>query len=295
MQKKGYINMSQELGELKSVALSLIHMDEEFNCRGKIAPIDVVDLAKDIEANGLIQPVTIAPYSEEDATKTGFTYRLVAGYRRFMSHIVLKRLEIPAIIRSDMMDETVARFFNLSENIKRKDLNIVQEAKAIRRLKNLGVSEIATAERLGMSRGWVQIRYMLLDLPQEIQDECAAGFITQTNIRELFAINRTAGKEFCFEAARKLKDAKISGRKAMSVDPNATKPSSKRHRRRSEIFEVLDYIQTQMGNHIGTRCLAWCAGEISNEELHKSLEDYAEKNDLDYTNPIKSENKVSTV
>lgn len=284
--------MSEEMGELQSVALELIHMDEDFNCRGKIAPMDVVDLAKDIEANGLIQPVTIAPYSEEQAAETGYKYRLVAGYRRFMSHRVLKRTHIPAIIRPDMMDDMVARFFNLSENIKRKDLNIVQEAKAIKRLKDLGVSEVATAERLGMSRGWVQIRYMLLELPQEIQDECAAGFITQTNIRELYAINRTAGKDSCFEAARKLKDAKITGRKAMTVNPNATKPSSKRHRKRSEIFEMMDSIQTQMGNHIGTRCLAWCAGEISNAELYKSLEEYADENGLDYTSPIEDEDKV---
>ncbi len=287
--------MGHEMGVLQSVALELIHMDEEFNCRGKIAPMDVVDLAKDIEANGLIQPVTIAPYPEDKAAETGHKYRLVAGYRRFMSHRILKRTEIPAIIRPDMVDEAGARFFNLAENLKRKDLNIVQEAKALKRLKDLGVSEVATSDRLGMSRGWVQIRYMLLDLPQEIQDECAAGFITQTNIRELFAINRTAGKESCFEAARKLKDAKIKGRKGMSVNPNATKPDAKCHRKRAEIFEVMDHIQTQMGNHIGTRCLAWCAGEISNAELHTSLEEYAKENELVYTNPLKDEDKVSAL
>jgi len=39
---------------LKELLISEIHDDESFNCRGKIAPIDVVDLAKDIKENGFI-------------------------------------------------------------------------------------------------------------------------------------------------------------------------------------------------------------------------------------------------
>ena len=285
----------QVMGELLSIPLTDIHMDEEFNCRGRIAPIDVVDLAKDIEANGLIQPVTVAPYPEDMIKKTGCKYRLIAGYRRYMSHRVIQRSEIPAIIRPDMADDMKARFFNLSENLKRQDLDIVQEAKAIKRLKDLGVAEVATAERLGKSRGWVQIRYMLLSLPEAIQAECTAGFITQSNIRELFAINNTAGKDSCFAAAKKLKEAKISGRKAMNVNPNRAKPTAKYHRKRSEIFEVMDNIQRQLGNFIGTRLLAWCAGEISNAELYMSIEEYANENGLDYTNPLKEEGGVPPV
>ena len=42
-----------------------IHANEEFNCRGKIAPIDVVHLSKSFERDGQISPVVVAPYSDE--------------------------------------------------------------------------------------------------------------------------------------------------------------------------------------------------------------------------------------
>jgi ParB/RepB/Spo0J family partition protein len=252
--------------QLHDIPLSEIHMDEQFNCRGPIAPIDVVDLAKDIEQRGLIQPVTIAPYPADKQKELGYKYRLIAGYRRFTAHKILKKATVSAIIRQDMQDEAAARFFNLSENIQRKDLNILQEAQAISRLREIGVTEHDAANKLGKSRGWIQVRYMLLDLPQEIQQEVAAGFISQAQIRELYTIHNISGKNKCMEAAKKLKEARQNGR-VVSVNPNKTAPKAKRHRKRDEIFLMMEHIQDNVGNSFATRCMSWAAGEISDEEL----------------------------
>lgn len=262
--------MNQEL-KVDYLKISDIHADESFNCRGPIRPMDVVDLAKDIAQRGLIQPVTVAPYPPEQIQTLGKKYRLLAGFRRFTAHKVNKTDTIAAIIRADMMDEAQARVFNLAENLQRTDLTIMQEALALQKLKELGVGEVDASEKIGKSRGWVQIRYMLLGLPEEIQKEVEAGFITQTNIRELYAIYKTAGQESCFEAARQLKDAAIKGRKGMSVNPNAKNPTAKRHRKRIEIFAMMDHIQAHLGNSLATRCLAWCAGEISTIELCEDI------------------------
>jgi ParB/RepB/Spo0J family partition protein len=266
--------MTQQELKVSYLPLSEIHADEGFNCRGAIRPIDVVDLAKGIALHGLIQPVTVAPYTEgkDDAIlKTGKKYRLLAGFRRFMAHRVNKMETIAAIIRQDMMDEATARIFNLAENLQREDLSIIQEAKALEKLHSLGVSEADTGNRLGKSRGWVQVRYMLLGLPDPVQKEVEAGFITQNNIRELYAIYKTAGEEPCFDAVRKLKDAKIKGVAGMSVNPNVSKPTSKHHRKRNEIFVMMDHIQGNIGNSFATRCLAWCAGELTNVEIFAEI------------------------
>lgn len=258
---------------VKQLLMSEILADDEFNCRGQISPIDVVDLAKDIETRGLIQPVAVTPLEG----KPPYKWRLIAGFRRFMAHKVLKRTLISASICAEM-DEAEARIFNLSENIQRKDLDIVQEARALRRLRDLGVPREHVAAKLGKSGTWVQVRYYLLDLPEPIQQEVQAGYITQSQIRDLWSIHQAAGEEATFEATKKLKDAKILGKKAVTLNPNKIKPTAKNHRSRTEIFTMIDMIaDSGMKFGIHTRCLAWCAGEISTRELIESLKLYAEE------------------
>jgi ParB family chromosome partitioning protein len=203
-----------------------------------------------------------------------------------MAHVVLKREKIPAIIRADMVDDLDARFFNLAENLQREDLNILQEALALEKLKALGVTETDAADRLGKSRGWVQIRYMLLSLPKEIHTEAALGNITQTQIRELYSIYKKGGQEAAFQAVRDIKEAKARGRTNVSVNPNKNKPNVKRQRSRAEIFDLMEHIQNSgIGNGIWTRCLAWAAGEITTLDVYDSLAEYAQKNDVNYIKP----------
>jgi ParB/RepB/Spo0J family partition protein len=271
--------------EIVEIMLPEIHADDSFNCRGQIVPIDVVDLAKDIEIRGLIQPVTVAPYSAEQQKETGYKYRLIAGFRRYTAHKVLGLPAIDSIVREDMTDEATARFFNLSENIQRQDLTILQEARALRRLKELGVSEHNAAEKLNKSRGWIQIRYMLLSLPVPVQKEVDAGFINQTQIRELFTLFKYGNEEKLYDAVRTIKEAKLRGRGDITVNPNKKKPTAKRHRKRAEIFDLMDHIQANIGNGLWTRCLAWAAGEISDIDLYESIAVHASDNEINYVKP----------
>lgn len=276
-----------------SIPLTEIHYDASFNCRGRIAPIDVIDLAKDIRERGQIAPVILSPYDEVEQAKYGFKFRLVAGYRRFTAHEVLsqgrdgdsKYNSIDCVIREDMRDDTAARFLNLAENIQRQDLNIVQESQALSRLKDLGVTETDAAERLGKSRGWVQVRYMLLKLPEEIQNEVKSGMITQTDIRDLWSIYSTAGLIPTQEAVKKLKVAKQSGRKGVRVKVPSKKPL-KRHRKRPELFEMQDHVRGMFGNGPMTVLLAWAAGEVDDADLHASLRGKADDIGIPYKMPI---------
>lgn len=256
-----------------NVPMSEVHYDQEFNCRGEIIPMDVIDLAKDIEKNGLLQPVVLSEYTPEQAQQLGYKYLLVAGYRRFTAHRVLKRDTVLAKILPTM-DEVDARFLNLSENTQRKDLNILQEARAMRRLFELGVNEVDAAERLGKSRGWVQIRFILLRLPEPIQEECATGILTHTQIRDVYTHYRKDGEDVAFEVMRKLKDAKMKEGKTLRLQKKPT-PNAKRQRKRAEIFTMMDHIRNGVGNGLHTRCLAWCAGEISDADLYFSLKEYS--------------------
>ena len=184
-----------------------------------------------------------------------------------------------------MMDEINARYFNLSENIQRKDLNVLQEAQALKVLKDLGVSEVEAADKLGKTRGWIQIRYLLLKLPDPIQKEVAAGFINQTQVRELYTVKLREGEDKCFEAAKQIKEAKQRGR-TISVKPKGPQ-NSKRHRKRGEIFQMMEHIQDSgIGNGLWTRALAWAAGEISDQDFDATLRVYAADNGITYVGQI---------
>lgn len=268
--------------EVINIKISDIHMDDDFNCRGVIAPMDVVDLAKDIEASGLIQPIVVTPYDAEMVEKTGFKYRLLAGFRRTTAHKVLLRTPenkskfstISASIK-EHITESEARFLNLKENVNREDLTILQEAQALSKLKELGVTEVDCANHLNKSRGWVQIRYMLLGLPEQIQNEVAAGFITQSQIRDLYSVFRTAGLEACINETKGIKDAKINGRKH-KIKVKKKDNNSKKRRDRGEILVMLEHIYDGIGPCLGTRTLSWAAGEISENDLYTSIKEEAD-------------------
>ena len=262
---------------IKQIPLEEIHADADFNCRGDILPIDVHELALDIKERGLLQPVIVSPYTEAQEGILGYKYRLIAGFRRFVAHRVIQKSRILSIIRPDMVDEAEARLLNLTENTQRKDLNILQEARALTGLRALGVNEFDIAKRLGKSRGWVQVRCLLLKLPEEVHQEAAAGLIKQTQIRDLYSIYLKDGKDTMFEAIKRIKTAGVRGKKVPTLNPNKTNVNVKRQRTRIEMFQMIErMLENDMGG-LQTRALAWASGEITTAEFFKDMEKYAEE------------------
>jgi len=188
--------------DIKLIEVSKIYSDPSFNCRGFITPLNVIDLARDITKRGLIEPVIIRPRIV--TTPEGFDYVLIAGHRRHMAYVVNEAKHIPAIVRENV-DDFEARCINAIENLKREDLNMLQEARTVEHFKNAGWSRDDVAKELGVSSGWVQVRFMILNMPEEIQQAIAAGFYTQTQIRDLNGIKEPKKQ---MEIAKVLKAAK---------------------------------------------------------------------------------------
>lgn len=279
--------MDEVTMNVQQIPITDIDADDDFNCRGVIAPIDVRDLAQNIEDQGLLQPGVAVPHPEPEK---GFKYKLIAGFRRRYACKLIGWKTFPCVIRNDM-DDSDARIFNLNENIQREDLNIMQEALAIERIKltNTKLRREDLANRLGKSAGWVQVRGMLLELPSEIQEEVVAGLINQTQIRELYTILLKEGKTRAYEVAREMKEAK---RKGQAHKPKPTKKTdTKRQRRRPEIFGMMEYmsqfIPFEIENHsqLWSRCMSWCAGEISDQELYNSCREHSQELGLTWSDP----------
>lgn len=261
--------------ETKEVLLEEIDANEGFNCRGHIAPIDVVDLMKSIAQHGLLEPVVVRLYDEKQAALTKKKYGLVAGFRRFKATQLNRETKIRATIHPNM-DEGTARVINLQENLKRKDLNIYQEAKAIEQFKYMGWTRDRTARELDVSNGWVQVRFMLLDLPFDIQEVAATGVLNQTQIRDLYSMKTDAER---YAAVKAIKTKKMKGESTAYITKKIVKNKmTKRERKKLEIFELQALLRDAIGPSILTRLLGWCAGEVSDGELHEEINEYLSEN-----------------
>jgi ParB family chromosome partitioning protein len=275
---------SKDVDTIVHLPVKAIWADPDFNCRGHIAPIDVVDLSKEIEAHGLKQPITVQPIKNG---KPGIEYKVVIGHRRHKAFEVLGRETIPCSISTNL-SETDAMVLNLNENLHRKDLNIMQEAKALERLKLTGFSVVDVSRQLNKSTTWVNIRYMLLELPDAIREAAAAGYINQVQIRDIHSLGDYKKQ---IEAAKKIKAAKARGERAPRVTKRKRDMFKKKARDIDDIFFMQDHIREAIGNNFGTRCLAWAAGEISDLELYRDIQGIAAKVDIKYVIPYEDEER----
>lgn len=275
--------------QVQSVPMESILSDPNFNCRGHIAPIDVIDLAKDIAERGLDQPIVLQGFT--DPTNPLIKYRVVAGHRRHMAFKVNRAQVIPAYVREDLT-ELQAKMLNLRENLHRQELNIKQEARALKFFldykqdvteRNL-FTEAELCDIFGQSRGWVQVRKILLDLPDDIQDEAAAGILTQDQIR---MVGRIKNRKDQYELVRKIKEKKLRGEK-VKLTPSVQRSSDvmkAKERKKPEIEEMLEILYNILGPGITTRALAWCAGNISTVSLYSTLQEHCEENGIPFKMP----------
>lgn len=255
---------------VKNLPLNVIHVNSNFNSRGAIAPIDVVDLMRDIKENGLIQPVAVRVYDEHNKKLFGFDYGLLAGFRRYTACKLIGWETVPCVIH-DHIDDIRARIINLSENLKRKNLNILLEAKALEYFKWMGYSREEIARMVDMSLGWVQIRLMLLDLAPEIQEVAAADLLSQSQIREIHSL--APNKRI--DAVRAIKVARERGNSTMLITKRLNQnKNTKRIRMKKELLLLQEQIRMCIGPNVMTRLLAWCGGEISDGEFYTELRTY---------------------
>lgn len=290
-EREGISKMTNQY-DVEMIDTAVIWSDTDFNCRGEIAPMQVMDLCQDIERNGLQFPIAVQPLLDvSDATGAppAAEYRIVAGHRRFKAYQVLQAthrddevnqyIKIPCMLKPGLTD-IEARVLNLGENLKRQDLNILQEARAIEKLSIAGVPRDHVAAELGKSSGWVQARYNLLALPEPVQEEAAAGLLTQYQVKQLYSLRND--EEQLFEAVRKIKDAKAKGEKGTYVGKKQKqKTTVKKTRKANEMMEMSELIgNSPIGYGLQTRVLAWASGNITTEALFTDFRQYCDKYNL---------------
>jgi ParB family chromosome partitioning protein len=153
------------------------------NPRDRLTGID--ELASSIRENGLIQPIIV----QRIPGVPGF--QIIAGHRRHAAVRKLGLATVLCVIRRDMLpDEELLAM--LVENGQRADLDPIEEARALNRLKAQGMTQEEIARKIGRSGAHVSNRLLLLALPTTEQEELRAGITTITNAVDI--AKTTAGR-----------------------------------------------------------------------------------------------------
>jgi len=167
--------------------LNRIH-DHPDNIRANVD--ELAELAASITAQGLLQPLTVRPHPN----KPGH-YQLLAGHRRRAAALQAGLVTVPAVIRHDVTD-AVAIEVMLVENVQRRDLNPMEKAEAVGKLRAKGYSGALISSRTGMPSGTVSYLLALLELDEDSKQRVRTGELTATDavaaVRRLRKKARTA-------------------------------------------------------------------------------------------------------
>lgn len=259
------------------IKLNDIYTDDEFNCRGDFSHMDVVELAQSIEAQGLLQPITVCETNkvERFKNKTDRPYSLIMGFRRLKAHYVLEREYIECNLNDNIKSEVDARLANLVENVSRENLTFDQEALAIKGLYELKFNREDIGRFIGKSSGWVQTRIMFLSLPEQYQKEFANSGLNQDDLRKLKLAHRQGGETLLHEVFLKLKEARQKGHTSVKGLKAKLDNNTRRARSKSEIIQLISLLIDYYEASHATRFLAWAAGEIDDRDLELELKEYA--------------------
>jgi ParB/RepB/Spo0J family partition protein len=128
----------------------------------------IIELAADIAARGLLQPIGVHQVDAEH-------YQLRWGKRRLLAHRHLRLPTIPAKIitgkDAEMIDDAIA------ENLHRRDLTLDEECHAVTRMHEQGLSPDQISTRLSKGRAWILRRLAIPNLPEELRRPVLTGQI----------------------------------------------------------------------------------------------------------------------
>ena len=120
------------------------------------------DLTNSIKERGIIQPIIVRKSSDNNSK-----YEIIAGERRWLAAQKAGLHEVPVVITD--VDDLKSLEFSIVENVQRKDLNAIEEARGYQRLiTEFSYDQEKVAQFIGKSRSHITNILRLLNLPNAV-------------------------------------------------------------------------------------------------------------------------------
>ncbi len=137
------------------------------------------ELADSIRQHGIIQPLVLRKLEDK--------FEIIAGERRFKAANLIGLRTVPAIVME--LNESESAEIALIENIQRKDLTAIEEAKSYEKILELGqMNQEELAKRVGKKQSTVSNKLRLLNLSEEAQQALLDNKISERHARSLLRL-----------------------------------------------------------------------------------------------------------
>lgn len=137
------------------------------------------EIIDSIKEKGVVQPIIVRQVDGD--------FELIAGERRVRAAKALGLERVPAIVKN--VSDEQALELAIIENVQREDLNPIEESRAYRNLVELfHLTQEEAAKRVGKNRATVANSLRLLKLPEDIQDDIAAGRVSAGHAKVILMV-----------------------------------------------------------------------------------------------------------
>ena len=170
--------------EEKNVKLISIEeiVPNRFQPRQIFGEKELNELADSIKEHGIIQPLIVRPLGDK--------YEIIAGERRYKAASIAGLYNVPVIVLEK--DDNESAELAIIENIQRKDLTPIEEAKSYQKLLNRGLTQEEIAKKLGIAQPTVANKLRLLSLPDEVQEALLNTRISERHARALLRLENVS-------------------------------------------------------------------------------------------------------
>ncbi len=226
----------------------------KYQPRIDMAEDSLEELAESIRAQGLVQPIVVRPVENGK-------YEIIAGERRWRASKLANLDEIPVLVR-DVSDRS-AIAMALIENIQRENLNPMEEANALHRLREeFDLTHQEAADAVGRSRAAVSNLLRLRNLNEDVKRLVENGDIEMGHARALLALEGTLQSQI----AREIVEKDLSVREAEQLIRRQQNPAKQKAQPaealRQEITRIEQMVQDKIGARVTIRYNAKGKGKL---------------------------------
>ncbi len=197
------------------------------------------ELADSIKAQGLVQPIIVRPIDDG-------RYEIIAGERRWRASKQAGLTEIPAVVR-DVSDRS-AIAMALIENIQRENLNPMEEANALHRLREeFEMTHQEAAQAVGRSRAAVSNLLRLRNLNSAVKRLVENCDIEMGHARALLALEDETQTEVAQTIIEKGLSVRETEQLIRRLQKPATPASTKSQHYVEEVAKIESLIKEKLG------------------------------------------------
>ena len=164
--------------QIQHISVDLI-IPNRFQPRLTFDEKSLSELSQSIKEHGIIQPIVVRRLGEK--------YEIIAGERRYKAAVMAGLTEVPIIISN--IDDSKSIEVAVLENIQRKNLTSIEEAKSYKKILDKGyLTQDVLAKRLGISQSTIANKLRLLNLSLNVQNALMQERISERHARSLLQI-----------------------------------------------------------------------------------------------------------